>query len=131
MNARRRILIVEDDPVLTRVLRDNLTYEGFDVRTVADGREALHDAREFAPDLLLLDVNLPGQSGFDLCASLRTASRTPIIFITAMGQKADKVRGLTLGADDYITKPFDSRMLRADPRRAAPHAPGARPAHDG
>ena len=124
MTLKRRILIVEDDPVLTRVLQDNLTYEGFDVRAAADGRTAVHDAREFAPDLLLLDVNLPGQSGFDLCASLRTGSRTPIIFLTAMGQKADKVRGLTLGADDYITKPFELEELlariRAVLRRSRP-----------
>jgi DNA-binding response OmpR family regulator len=109
----RRILVVEDDPVLTRVLRDNLTFEGFDVRCVANGDLAAAAAREFSPDLVLLDVMLPGQNGFELCASFRKASRTPIIFLTAMGQKPDKVRGLTLGADDYITKPFELDELLA------------------
>jgi DNA-binding response OmpR family regulator len=109
----RRILVVEDDPVLTRVLRDNLTFEGFDVRCVADGHGAFSAAREFSPDLVLLDVMLPGQSGFEVCARWRTASRTPIIFLTAMGQRSDKVRGLRLGADDYITKPFELDELLA------------------
>jgi two-component system response regulator VicR len=110
---RRRVLVVEDDPVLTRVLRDNLTFDGFDVRCVSNGELALSEAREFSPDLLLLDVTLPGESGFEICERWRKASRTPIIFLTAMGQKADKVRGLKLGADDYITKPFELDELLA------------------
>jgi two-component system, OmpR family, response regulator MtrA len=113
MTSKRRILVVEDDPVLTRVLRDNLTFDGFDVRCVGDGSLAVAAAKDFSPDLLLLDVTLPGESGFDLCARWRKASRTPIIFLTAMGQKADKVRGLKLGADDYITKPFELDELLA------------------
>jgi DNA-binding response OmpR family regulator len=110
---KKRVLLVEDDPVLTRVLRDNLTFEGFDVQSVADGGQAQVLAREFAPDLVLLDVNLPGQSGFDLCEAWRQRSQVPIILLTAMGQKADKVRGLQLGADDYVTKPFDLEELLA------------------
>jgi DNA-binding response OmpR family regulator len=124
MTAKRRILIVEDDAVLTRVLSDNLSHEGFEVRAIADGTAAIDVARQFSPDLMLLDVMLPGQSGFDLCAHLRKTVRTPIIFLTAMGQKADKVRGLTLGADDYVTKPFDLEELlarvRAVLRRSRP-----------
>lgn len=110
---KQRVLVVEDDPVLTRVLHDNLVYEGFDVRCVADGLLAMGAAREFAPDLVLLDVNLPGQSGFDLCAAWRQGSRFPIILLTAKGQKPDKIRGLKLGADDYVTKPFDLEELLA------------------
>jgi DNA-binding response OmpR family regulator len=121
---QRRILVVEDDPVLARVLRDNLTFEGFSVQCVADGRAATDSVKAFAPDLVLLDVTLPGESGFDICASWRKGARTPIIFLTAMGQKADKVRGLTLGADDYITKPFELEELlariRAVLRRSRP-----------
>jgi DNA-binding response OmpR family regulator len=110
---KKRVLLVEDDPVLTRVLRDNLTFEGFDVRSAADGRQAQVMARDFAPDLVLLDVNLPGQSGFDVCEAWRQRSQVPIILLTAMGQKADKIRGLQLGADDYVTKPFDLEELLA------------------
>jgi DNA-binding response OmpR family regulator len=110
---KKRVLVVEDDPVLTRVLRDNLTFEGFDVRAASDGVQAQSLAREFAPDLVLLDVNLPGQSGFDLCEAWRKRSQMPIILLTAMGQKGDKVRGLQLGADDYVTKPFELEELLA------------------
>ena len=110
---KKRVLVVEDDPVLTRVLHDNLVFEGYEVRCVADGDDAMAAAREFAPDLVLLDVNLPGQSGFDLCARWRQGSRVPIILLTAKGQKTDKIRGLQLGADDYVTKPFDLEELLA------------------
>jgi len=110
---KKRVLVVEDDPVLTRVLRDNLTFEGFDVASVADGSLAQALAREFAPDLVLLDVNLPGKSGFELCEAWRQRSQVPIILLTAMGQKADKIRGLHLGADDYVTKPFELEELLA------------------
>ncbi|MFN7917785.1 MAG: response regulator transcription factor [Vicinamibacterales bacterium] len=110
---KKRVLVVEDDPVLTRVLRDNLTFEGFEVESVADGAEAQAVAHQFAPDLVLLDVNLPGRSGFDLCQAWRERSQVPIILLTAMGQKADKVRGLQLGADDYVTKPFELEELLA------------------
>ncbi|MGC4083897.1 MAG: response regulator transcription factor [Vicinamibacterales bacterium] len=110
---KKRVLVVEDDPVLTRVLRDNLTFEGFEVTSVADGSQAQAVARDFAPDLVLLDVNLPGQSGFELCEAWRQRSQIPIILLTAMGQKADKVRGLKLGADDYVTKPFELEELLA------------------
>jgi DNA-binding response OmpR family regulator len=110
---KKRVLVVEDDPVLTRVLRDNLTFEGFDVASVSDGSQAQSIAREFGPDLVLLDVNLPGQSGFELCELWRQRSRVPIILLTAMGQKSDKIRGLQLGADDYVTKPFDLEELLA------------------
>ena len=110
---KKRVLVVEDDPVLTRVLHDNLVFEGFDVQCVSDGNLAAGAAKEFAPDLVLLDVNLPGKSGFDLAAAWRQGSRTPIIFLTAKGQKVDKLRGLKLGADDYVTKPFDLEELLA------------------
>lgn len=110
---KKRVLIVEDDPVLTRVLRDNLTFEGFDVRTVADGLVAVQEESAFGPDLILLDVNLPGRSGFQLCETWRQRSQVPIILLTAMGQKHDKIRGLQLGADDYVTKPFELEELLA------------------
>ena len=121
---KKRILVVEDDAALARVLRDNLAFCGFDVACVTDGALALGKAREFAPDLIVLDITLPGTNGFDLCGVLRQGSRTPIIILTARSQKADKLRGLNLGADDYITKPFDLEeflaRVHAVLRRARP-----------
>jgi len=121
---KKRILVVEDDAALARVLRDNLTFDGFDVQCVTDGNAALQVVRDFAPDLVVLDLMLPGMSGFELCGLLRQRGRTPIIILTARGQKADKLRGLNLGADDYVTKPFDLEeflaRVRAVLRRARP-----------
>lgn len=111
---RKRILVVEDDAALGRVLRDNFEYAGFEVAWATDGNLAVGAARDFAPDLILLDIMLPGSaSGFELCGVLRQGGRTPIIILTAKGHKADKLRGLRLGADDYITKPFDIEELLA------------------
>src|SRR5262249_61719055 len=104
---KRRILVVEDDVSLARVLCDNLVYEGFDVALAADGNRALKEHRTFNPDLVLLDLTLPGIDGFEVCRKLnREQSRTGIIILTARTQKEDKLQGLRLGADDYITKPF-------------------------
>ena len=111
MNARS--LVVEDDAALARVLRDNLAFHGFEVEWAADGDAAIAAVRARAPDLILLDIMLPGQSGFELFGLLHQSSRIPIIILTARGQKADKLRGLSLGADDYVTKPFDLEELLA------------------
>jgi DNA-binding response OmpR family regulator len=110
---KRRILIVDDDQGLSRILSDNLSFCGFDVRCAGDGDEALAELRAYAPDLVLLDVMLPGASGFELCSLIRQGGRTPVVMLTARDQKTDKVKGLELGADDYITKPFDFEELRA------------------
>lgn len=110
---KKRILLVEDDRALARVLADNLTYSGFDVTVAEGGLNVLNVAREFCPDLVLLDVMLPGPNGFELCGLIRQRGRTPIIMLTARDQKADKLRGLEVGADDYITKPFDFDELKA------------------
>jgi len=96
---KRRILIVEDNIGLASVLSDNLVLEGFEVRTVHDGDLAITAARDFAPDLIVLDVMLPGTDGFELCGLLRRAQHTPIVMLTARSQKDDRIRGLTLGAD--------------------------------
>jgi DNA-binding response OmpR family regulator len=104
---KKRVLIAEDDLNLSALLRENLIFEGFDVDCVADGDQVLSRARAFTPDLVVLDVMLPSVNGFDLCASLRQNGRTPVLILSARSQKADKLRGLTLGADDYMTKPFD------------------------
>ena len=108
-----RVLVVEDDAALSRVLVDNLVIEGFDVRHSMTGNDAIKQAADFHPDLVLLDITLPDASGFDLCAVLRRRGAAALIILTARGQKADKLRGLNLGADDYVTKPFDIEELLA------------------
>jgi len=110
---RKRILIVEDDANLLAIVRENLVFEGFDVDTVSDGGAALSKVRDFRPDLIVLDVMLPGLSGFEICTELRRHAATPILMVSARGQKPDRIRGLNLGADDYITKPFELDELLA------------------
>ncbi len=109
----RRILVVEDDAALSRILRDNLVVEGYQVEVVSDGNQAITAARDFAPDLVILDGMLPGTDGFDLCRMWSQSGQFPIIMLTARSQKADKLKGLALGADDYVTKPFDLEELLA------------------
>ena len=109
-----RILIVEDEPAIALGLEDDLKMEGYEVEVAGDGITASQRAREAAFDLILLDVMLPGKDGFEVCRELRRAGlRTPILMLTARTQEAEKVLGLELGADDYVTKPFGSRELRA------------------
>jgi len=108
-----RILVVEDDPGIARLLNDNLTIDGFDVRLARTGHDALCECQSFAPDLVLLDVKLPDADGFALSQLLRRGGQRPIIFVTARGLRADKVRGFDLGADDYVTKPFEIEELVA------------------
>jgi DNA-binding response OmpR family regulator len=113
-SERRRVLIVEDDQAMSVALNDGFTSEGYGVLSVRDGREGLLKAREAAPDIIILDVMLPRMSGLDVCRELRSGgSDVPIIMLTARGQEADKVLGLKLGADDYVTKPFSLLELLA------------------
>jgi DNA-binding response OmpR family regulator len=107
-----RILVVEDDPGIARLLRDNLVIDGFAVQCAADAAQAVAACRTFVPDLVLLDIMLPGKSGFELCGLLRQGGQ-PIIIVSARSQRADKIKGLGLGADDYVTKPFDFEELVA------------------
>jgi DNA-binding response OmpR family regulator len=110
----KRILVVEDEPGIALGLEDDLRLEGYEVEVVADGAVASRRAREGAFDLILLDIMLPGKDGFEVCRELRRAGlRTPIMMLTAKTQEAEKVMGLELGADDYVTKPFGTRELRA------------------
>ena len=121
-----RILIVDDEPEIVRGLEDNLRFEGYQTSTAADGREALAVAAREAPDLILLDIMMPGLSGWDVCRELRGQGiDVPIIMLTARGEESDRVRGLELGADDYITKPFSLRELLARVR-AVLRRPGPR-----
>ena len=108
------ILIVEDEPDMATGLRDNLEFEGYDVRIARDGEEALESAAEVVPNLILLDLMLPRRNGLDVCRELRRRGiHVPIIMLTARGQETDKVVGLEIGADDYVTKPFSVRELMA------------------
>jgi two-component system alkaline phosphatase synthesis response regulator PhoP len=110
----KRILVVEDEPAIAFGLQLDLTNEGYDVEIESDGESALRRARQEAFDLILLDVMLPGKDGFEVCRELRRAgAKTPIIMLTARTQEAEKVLGLETGADDYVTKPFSPRELRA------------------
>jgi len=110
---RPRILIVEDDSSLAQIVRDNLLLDGFEVECASHPERAIGLYRSFVPDLVLLDVMLPEMSGFELARVLRHGGKTPIIILSARGEKADKLTGLRLGADDYITKPFDMEELVA------------------
>lgn len=127
---RTRILIVEDEPAMVAGLRDNFEYEGYDVISAGDGVQGLERALAEHPDLVVLDVMMPRMSGLDVCKQLKAKRPSmPIIMLTARGQEIDKVVGLELGADDYVTKPFSIRELmarvKAVLRRVAPQS--ARP----
>ena len=121
-----RILIVDDEPEMVRGLQDNLRFEGYQTLTAGNGERALALAVSEAPDLIVLDLMLPGQSGWEVCRALRQRGLDiPIIMLTARGEEADQVRGLELGADDYVTKPFSLRELLAR-IRAVLRRPGPR-----
>jgi len=108
------ILVVEDDPALLRGLKDNLEFDGFTVLLAPDGPTGLRHALHAKPDLMLLDIMLPGLNGYEICRLLRKQGLDfPIIMLTAKGQEADVVLGLNLGADDYVTKPFGIQELLA------------------
>jgi two-component system alkaline phosphatase synthesis response regulator PhoP len=121
-----RILIVDDEPEMVRGLQDNLRFEGYQTLTATQGREGLHLALHEAPDLILLDVMMRELSGWDILRALRQERMDiPVILLTARGEEVDRVLGLELGADDYITKPFSVRELLARVR-AVLRRPGAR-----
>jgi two-component system alkaline phosphatase synthesis response regulator PhoP len=109
-----KILIVEDEPDMVLGLKDNFEFEGYEVITASDGVTGLERARSMKPDLILLDIMLPRLSGLEVCKTLRTEGfGMPILMLTARGQEIDKVVGLELGADDYVTKPFSIREVLA------------------
>ena len=123
-----RILVVEDDPAILRGLQDNLVFESYEVLTAADGEAGLQMIRSAKPDLVILDLMLPKLNGYEVCRQARADKLTmPILMLTARGDEADRIVGLDLGADDYVTKPFSIRELlariRALLRRARPGGP--------
>jgi phosphate regulon transcriptional regulator PhoB len=123
----KRVLIIEDDKDIVELVRYNLANEGFEVIAIADGSSGLASLRKAAPDLLILDLMLPRMPGLEVCKEIRrdsTLNRLPILMLTARGEEADRVVGLEMGADDYVTKPFSPRELvarvKALLRRAEP-----------
>jgi two-component system OmpR family response regulator len=108
-----RVLVVEDDRTLLEVLQYNLAREGYDVLTAADGAKGLETARSDKPDLVILDVMLPKMDGYEVCRILRRETTVPIMMLTAKTEETDRVVGLEVGADDYVTKPFSMRELMA------------------
>ena len=129
----KTILVVEDEQDIANIISFNLKRNGFDTLVAYDGPTGLKMALEQAPDLILLDVMLPGMDGFEICRRVRAQSQVPIIMLTAREEESDKILGLELGADDYVTKPFSNRELiariRANMRRfSAAEAPAAKAA---
>jgi DNA-binding response OmpR family regulator len=107
------VLVADDDPQLLRLVTRNLQFEGYEVLSVSDGQQAFEQIEARAPHLILLDVMMPRMDGFTVCQKVREFSQVPIIILTARGQDQEKVRGLDLGADDYLTKPFSIEELLA------------------
>lgn len=108
---RRRILVVDDEERMVRFIRLNLEHDGFQVSEAFNGKQALERMRDKTPDLILLDVMMPDLDGFEVLKMIREVSNVPVIMLTAKGEEDDRVRGLELGADDYVTKPFSPREL--------------------
>src|SRR4030066_219964 len=111
--ARNTILLVDDEPKVCELIKAYLVKDGYDVIVAADGKAAIEQAQLPKPDLILLDLNLPELDGLEVCRTIRKQSNVPIIMLTARDEETDKIVGLELGADDYVTKPFSPRELAA------------------
>jgi len=130
MTDHRRILVVDDEPQITRVLRTSLSSQGYDIRIANDGETALEILKDWAADLVITDLSMPNMDGLELCRRLRAKSQVPIVVLSVKGEERTKVRALDAGADDYVTKPFGMNELlarvRANLRRVAtPESPAA------
>ncbi len=124
IEAPSRILVVDDDPTVSEVVARYLERDGYQVETVADGRVALDRALAEPPDLVVLDLMLPGIDGLEVCRRLRALAPVPIVILTARGQESDRIIGLELGADDYVAKPFSTKELVARVRAVLRRAKG-------
>ena len=124
----RTILVVEDEMKIARLVRDYLAHAGFEVIVTGDGESALASARGHRPDLIVLDLGLPGRDGLDVTRELRRTSNVPIVMLTARGDETDRVAGLELGADDYVVKPFSPKELVARVRAVLRRSSAARAA---
>ena len=124
----KKALIVEDDVNIAELLKIYLQKDGFDTQNAYDGKKAVEMAAEFQPDIMLLDIMLPGMDGWQVCREVRKTSQVPIIMLTAKGESTDKISGLEMGADDYITKPFDPKELVARIHAVMRRTDGGEPA---
>ena len=118
-----RILVIDDEPQITRVLRASLSAQGFDVRTANDPEEGLLVFRDWTPDLVITDLMMPGMSGVELCRAIRAQSAVPVLVLSVRDHERSKVEALDAGADDYVTKPFNSQELLARVRAHLRRAP--------
>src|SRR5215217_7958812 len=120
-----RVLVVDDEPQITRVLKTVLSSQGYQVRTAAEGESALTNFKEWAPELVITDLYMPHMDGVELCRRIREVSSVPIIVLSVKGEERSKVEALDSGADDYVTKPFGMDELMARVRAALRRSPGA------
>ena len=127
MPARSHILVVDDEPQITRVLRTTLNAHGYEIRVANDGETALEIAKDFTPDLIITDLMMPNMDGIELCRQIRKMSQVPILVLSVRGEERNKIQALDSGADDYITKPFSTGELLARVRAALRRAPSAAP----
>jgi two-component system, OmpR family, KDP operon response regulator KdpE len=123
MTEHRRILVVDDEPQITRVLRTSLSSQGYDIRVANDGETALEIMKDWTPDLVITDLSMPNMDGLELCRRLRSKAQTPIIVLSVRGEERTKVQALDAGADDYVTKPFGIEELLARVRASLRRAP--------
>jgi two-component system, OmpR family, KDP operon response regulator KdpE len=125
MNEHRRILVVDDEPQITRVLRTSLSSQGYDIRVANDGETALEIMKDWCPDLVITDLSMPNMDGLELCRRLRAGTKIPIVVLSVRGEERTKVQALDAGADDYVTKPFGIEELLARVRATLRRAPVA------
>src|SRR6202795_2056930 len=125
MLDHKHILVVDDEPQITRVLRTSLSSQGYDLRVANDGETALEIMKDWVPDLVITDLSMPNMDGLELCRRLRSVSQTPIIVLSVRGEERMKVKALDAGADDYVTKPFGIEELLARVRAHLRRAPAA------
>jgi two-component system, OmpR family, KDP operon response regulator KdpE len=128
MPGRPHILVVDDEPQITRVLRTTLNAQGYEIRVANDGETALEILKDFTPDLVITDLVMPNVNGIELCRQLRKTSHVPILVLSVRGEERSKIQALDCGADDYITKPFSTGELLARVRAALRRAPPGGPA---
>ncbi len=127
MPNRAHILVVDDEPQITRVLRTTLNAQGYEIRVANDGETALEIVKDFTPDLVITDLMMPQMNGIELCRRLRKTSQVPILVLSVRGEERSKIEALDSGADDYITKPFSTGELLARVRAALRRAPAGTP----
>src|SRR5579871_6282297 len=123
MNEHHRILVVDDEPQITRVLRTSLSSQGYDIRVANNGETALEIMKDWTPDLVITDLAMPQMDGVELCRNVRASGRIPIIVLSVRGEERTKVSALDAGADDYVTKPFGMEELLARVRASLRRAP--------